>query len=137
MPSRFAKAIGYNQLFKGFSDLQESFIGGTVYVVGSSVTYGVYLEFGTSKMQAYPWLRPAVNEFKSNPTGFLSSRANTSVDNVQSTEELVASVALGLERAMTRNVSAPGGGRSSGTHPSHPKRQTGNLAGSIEARRVA
>ena len=30
--------------------------------VGTNVEYGVYQEYGTSRMEARPWLRPAVDE---------------------------------------------------------------------------
>ena len=36
------------------------------YVVGSSLDYASFLEFGTSKMEARPWLEPALDANKSN-----------------------------------------------------------------------
>lgn len=34
----------------------------TAWEVGSDVEYSIYVEYGTSKMQAQPYLRPAVNQ---------------------------------------------------------------------------
>lgn len=34
-----------------------------VVYVGTNVDYGRYLEFGTSRMPAYPWLLPALEAF--------------------------------------------------------------------------
>ena len=36
--------------------------GNTTWQVGSDVEYAVYVEYGTSKMKAQPYLRPAVNQ---------------------------------------------------------------------------
>lgn len=131
MPSGLVKAVGLKQVLGGLESLVDDLEGDVVYVVGSSVEYAVYLEFGTSKMQAYPWLGPAVNDFKSNPTGMVNP------DGVESAGQLVEEIALALERQAKKNASAGSGGRSSGTHPDHPKRQTGNLAGSIKAVKVS
>jgi HK97 gp10 family phage protein len=38
--------------------------GGLGVLVGTNVEYGPHLEFGTSKMAARPWLRPAYNRSK-------------------------------------------------------------------------
>jgi HK97 gp10 family phage protein len=32
--------------------------------VGTDLMYGLYLEVGTRKMQARPWVRPAINDWK-------------------------------------------------------------------------
>lgn len=137
MVNRFVQTVGLASVMRGFNDLLDQMDGDVVYLTGSSADYAIHLEFGTSKMQAYPWLRPAVDEFKSNPSRFLKRRANTSIDDVDSAGQMVGLIALGLERAMTENVSADrGGDRSPGVHPDHPKRVSGNLAGSIEAVKV-
>lgn len=124
------QAIGLASVLGGFENMLDQMEGDVVYLVGTNVEYAIYLEFGTSKMEAYPWLGPATAEFKSNPSAFVD------VDDANSSGELVTKIALALERRATQNATAGGGNRSPGTHPTHPKRQTGNLAGSIEAVRV-
>ena len=50
------------------SSIMHQVTGGETEIVteiGTNVTYGKYLEFGTSKMPPYPWLFPAVEMKKS------------------------------------------------------------------------
>lgn len=131
------RLVGYSSILSGLEELTDQVGGDTVYVVGTSVEYGVHLEFGTRKMQQYPWLRPAVREFKSNPERFVSKHANKSVDDLESADDAVRTVALALEKRMKMNVSAGDvSSRSPGTEGGHPKVQTGNLRASIEAEKV-
>jgi len=110
----------------------------TVYIVGSNVEYGVFLEFGTEDMPPYPWFRPAIRELKANPESFILSNTDfSSIDDIDSTDELITTVAAALENQMTNNVNAQKSvDRSPGTHPEHPQRDTGNLTASIQAVRV-
>jgi len=118
--------------------LKERFEGETIYVVGTNVEYGVYLEFGTRDMPPYPFFRPAVREFKANPERLIRRHTGyTRIDDIPSEQALVEAVANALSEQMTNNASALSGGtRSPGTDAEHPKRQTGNLAASISATRV-
>lgn len=43
--------------------------GDIILVVGSPVEYAVYVEFGTSKMEAQPYLRPALEEVEKDYRG--------------------------------------------------------------------
>lgn len=129
--------IGYSSVLGGFEELADQFSGDVVYVVGTNTEYGVHLEFGTRKMQQYPWLRPAVREFKSNPERFVSKHTSKSIDDMDSADGVARTVALALEKRMKENLSAGEvSGRSAGTHPEHPRAPTGNLRGSVEAERV-
>ena len=129
--------IGYSSVLSGLENLTDQVGGDTVYVVGTNTEYGVHLEFGTRKMQQYPWLRPAVREFRNDPEGFISDHTTKSVDNLESADDAVRTVALALETRMKQNVSAGDvASRSPGTEPGHPKVQTGNLRASIEAEKV-
>lgn len=134
MPRGFAQAVGLSRVVSGFERLRDQVGGDAVYLVGSNVEYAVYLEFGTSKMPAYPWLRPAVSEFERNPRKFIETHTNTTIDALDSADAVVEAVALALERRMTDNVTA--GDKSPEADPDHPVRQTGNLAGSIKAVKV-
>jgi len=123
---------------KNIDELKERFEGETVYVVGSNVEYGVYLEMGTRDMPPYPWFRPAIREFKANPEQLIQRHTGfTSIDEIPSEDVLVKAVATTLSEQMTNNASALSGGvRSPGTDSEHPKRVTGNLAGSIQASKI-
>jgi hypothetical protein len=137
MPSKYTSIVGLGSVLEGFDDLAESIGGDAVYLTGSNVTYSIHLEFGTSKMPAYSWLRPAVDEFESNPRRFVRRHAGVDVDDLDSADDAVKAVALALESRMVDNVTAAGGQGSPGTHPEHPRRQTGTLASSIKAVRVS
>lgn len=132
-----ASLVGVGSVVDMLDDVQTQITSDAVYVVGTNVTYGLFLETGTSRMPAYPWARPAVEEFNRNPRRFVAENTNTSVGQAESADALVRVIALALERKMVQNVTAAGGGnRSPGTDPEHPRRETGNLAASIKAERV-
>jgi len=129
---------GMAELQDTIDDLKDDYGESPVYVVGTNVEYGVYLEFGTRDMPPYAWFRPAIREFKANPTTFILENTGwNSIDEIPSTKELVRAVANALENQMKDNVNAQdANGRSPGTHPDHPKRQSGNLTADIEAERI-
>lgn len=136
--ANFARLVGAADMLDAIDDLKDQVDGTATFVVGSNVEYSIFLEFGTSKMQAYPWLRPAVRELQRNPEAFIEANTNTSIDELDSVDAVVRVIALALERKMTNNVTAEGGrDRSPGTHPDHPARDTGNLAASIKAVRIS
>ena len=51
--------------------------------VGTSVEYGKYLEFGTSKMAARPWLRPAMERNQAKLTENITNAIKESISNVR------------------------------------------------------
>jgi len=143
--------------------LKEDYSSSPVYVVTSGAEYSVSIEFGRGPVEAqdadalrfeneagdiiyrasvsghppYPFFRPAIRELEANPEAFLIK--NTELDgfgDIDSTEELIESIALSLEAQMKKNATAQGTGRSPGTHPEHPKRQSGNLVNDIGYTRV-
>lgn len=129
---------GVEDLFSDFQELKERGEGDAVYVTGTNVEYGIYLEMGTEHMPPYPWFRPAVREFKANPEKFIQDNTDfNSIDAIQTADELVATVAAALQNQMENNVNAQKStDRSPGTHPEHPRRDTGNLTASIQAVRI-
>ncbi len=113
-------------------DLRD-WLRGREWIVGSSAQYSVHLELGTSKMPAYPFFRPAIDEFDANPEAFVRRHMNKSVDDADSAAEVSRLIAQSLERQMKINAAAEQSGRSPGTDPSHPQVRSGNLRGSIKA----
>lgn len=98
-----------------------------------------FLEQGTEDMPPYPWFKPAVREFRRDPEGFIRDTTGyTSVDEIPTTKALVEAISTGLANRMTDNVNAQdaSGDRSPGVDPEHPRRQSGNLSGSIQAIRI-
>jgi hypothetical protein len=105
--------LGAAATLEALDDLRD-FAQPAEYVVGTNVEYAVYVEFGTSKMAAQPYLRPAAKKV-------MNEEADALADLASSTEELVKGVALSIEREAKKKVPV----------------DTGNLRGSITAQRVA
>ncbi|ELZ00767.1 HK97-gp10 family putative phage morphogenesis protein [Natrialba asiatica] len=81
--------------FDGLLDSLDYRTSGTVqYTVRAGVDYAIYVEYGTSKMQAQPFLRPAVEEAVRDldriigsdldPDTIADTLANEIADNAQS-----------------------------------------------------
>ena len=59
--------------------------GTVTYRVGSDVDYSIHVEYGTSRMEAQPYLRPAVEEVLSNIDQY--------ADNADSLDEMIKAIA--------------------------------------------
>lgn len=103
---------GFEQLIEDAKD--------PAWVVGTNVEYGLYLEMGTRNHPPYPWLRPAISEVA-------SKDADKIADNAESAEQLVAELALAIERKAKELTDS---------RNERPFRQSGNLSNSIEAVRL-
>jgi len=66
--------------------------------VGTAVEYAVYVEFGTSKMDARPFFRPALVEAQRDLEEFVRSNHKKTLSQVDSPSELVRVIADALER---------------------------------------
>lgn len=81
----------------------------TTYTVGSGVEYSVYLEFGTSKMDAKPFFRPAINEVRAQGVeGFIAHNTGTSVDALPDIDAVIKVLALALERRIKEIITDKG-----------------------------
>jgi len=95
------------------------------------------LEMGTRNMPPYPFFIPAVREFRANPESFITDKTDFgSIDEIQSTKQMVEAVATALQRQIQINATAQASGRSPGTAPDNPQVDTGNLRASISVQRV-
>lgn len=92
--------------------LEERWVQSAKWVVGSDVEYAAYVEFGTSKMAAQPYLRPALEEARRG--------LDQIADGVNSLSELIAAIALKVERTAKQIVPV----------------DTGTLKASIRAQKV-
>ena len=117
-------------------ELKDDYTSRREYKVGSNVEYSVYLEFGTRDMPPYPFVRPAVKEFEAGPEQFVRKHSGVEVDELESADQVVKTVAFAFETAITQNANANAPDRSPGTNPEHPVVQTGTLVNSIQAERV-
>jgi len=69
------------------------------FTVGTGVSYSVFLEFGTSKMDAKPFFRPAINEVRTQGVdGFIARNTRTSVEALPDADAVLRVLALALER---------------------------------------
>lgn len=154
---------GADNLTRKFAEVKQRGEGDRVDVVGTNQEYAVILEFGRGPVEApegsalkfevdgetifrkkvsghppYPFFRPAIREFKANPEKFILDNTDyPSIDAIPTANALVNAVSSALERQMKNNASADrSADRSPGTHPEHPKRDTGALVASIQAVRV-
>lgn len=103
---------GLGLVLNALDDLEDDWGGETKWVVGTNVHYSVYVEFGTSSMQAQPYLRPAVEQ--------TMREADRIAEESSGTEELVAKLALEIERRAKKLAPV----------------DTGNLKASIRAERI-
>jgi hypothetical protein len=89
-------------------DLEEQWSGGTIWTVGTAVNYAIYLEFGTRDMDPKPFLRPAVAEARASLETFIATNTRTTLDAIDSADELVRIVALALERRVKEIITEKG-----------------------------
>ncbi|QLH82463.1 hypothetical protein [Halosimplex pelagicum] len=99
---------GIEETIEELERLEERWTGGGPWVVGTAVEYAVYLEFGTSKMDPKPFVRPAIHAYRSNLQAAIAADTNTTLDAIGSAEELVQTIAYGLERRIKRIITAKG-----------------------------
>lgn len=118
------EVIGFAQLLDTLGSIQTSFSGGTAYLVGPTVEYAVYQEFGTSSQPARPFMRPALDRVRSNLAGEVQRVANSQGISLTGEEPVVRSAALAVEDHAKRIANAKN------------IRDTGALINSIEARKV-
>jgi hypothetical protein len=81
---------------------------GTEWYVGTAVEYAIYLEVGTSKMDPKPFLRPALHAYESNLRAAIAADTKTTVEEIDSVDELVQTIAFGLERRVKRIITQKG-----------------------------
>lgn len=123
MPTKFgitAQTVGVADLISDLNHLKDAGEEST-WVVGTHIEYAVYLEFGTSRMPPYPFLRPAAEYVMSN-------QADAIADNAETVDQLVGRLALAIE-SRAKHYASTG-------VPPGPDVDTGTLRGSIRAKKV-
>lgn len=97
---------GFDDVLRLFTDISTRFDGDTVYLVGPTVKYAVYLELGTSKMEARPFVRPAAERVQSD-FGLVSQFIDGDVLEVGEAG-VVEATALAVEAEITRIITQKG-----------------------------
>lgn len=109
------KVNGMRQAINTLQTLKEGFSSNSGWIVGVGAHYGAYVEFGTSKMAAQPYLFPAARHVMRTEFAQIQAEAMNKSNPV---EYIVESTASAIEAEATRRA---------------PVGKTGNLQGSIEA----
>lgn len=79
------------------------------YLVGTAVEYSIYLEAGTSKMDAKPFFGPAINEVRlQGVDGFIRHNTRTSVEALDTVDDVLKVLALALERRVKEIITQKG-----------------------------
>jgi hypothetical protein len=89
-------------------DLQDRYTGGGTWVVGSAVEYAIYLEMGTRDLDPKPFLRPAIHEARQSLRQFVADNTSTTLDAIETADELVRTVAFALERRVKEIITEKG-----------------------------
>lgn len=79
-----------------------------VWFVGTAVNYSIFLEFGTSKMDPKPFIRPALHAYEANLEAAIAADTQTTLEEISSVDELVKTIAFGLERRIKRIITRKG-----------------------------
>lgn len=90
MAKKGARMTGVGSLINALDDIEERWVGSVAWEVGTNVEYSIHVEYGTGRMNAQPYLRPAVQHAKRN-----LDRWAKQADGIQ---ELIETVALEIER---------------------------------------
>ena len=115
-----AEVIGVGGLLDTIDDINDS-LTSPDYIIGVGAEYGIYLETGTSRMPSHPFMGPAVKKVMREQGDSIAAEAD-------SVEEVVRGIAFAIEKE-AKNYASTG-------VPPGPDEITGNLKGSIEARRM-
>lgn len=104
------RTIGFAAVMEALEDLRPG--PSAEWVVGTNVEYAPYVEFGTSRMGAQPYLRPAVDRARGN--------IDSIAGNADSLDEALRLIALDIEKESKNRCPV----------------DTGHLKGSIAADKV-
>ena len=100
---------GLRNVVESLNDLEAAVETDRTVTVGSGVEYSVYLELGTSDMDPKPFFRPALGELRANGVaGFVREHTRTTVEALGSADQVVAALALALERRIKEIITRKG-----------------------------
>lgn len=116
--------LGFANVMDVLESLRVQFEGNTTYLVGPTVSYAIYQEKGTSKIEARPFVKPAAEQVQAN----LSSE----VQRIASAQ----GIALDSEAAVVRCAALAVQDRMKTIARRKEIRDTGDLIGSISIQQV-
>ncbi len=100
---------GFEDAFTTLDEYEDDFEDGGTWVVGTAVEYAIYLEFGTSKMDAKPFFRPVLVEVRAQGVeDFIEDNTRKTISDIGSADELVRSLAFAIERRVKEVITRKG-----------------------------
>jgi hypothetical protein len=100
---------GFESAIEEVNDLIDDVQTGAEFVVGTGVNYAVFLEGGTSKMDAKPFFQPALNEVTlQGVDGFIAHNTETTVEALGTLKQVLAALALAIERRVKEIITTKG-----------------------------
>jgi len=100
---------GVETVTESLDDLIDDVETLTPYTVGTGVEYALFLEFGTSKMDAKPFFRPAITEVRAQGVdGFIHRNTQTRVAALDDIDSVLRVLSLALERRIKEIITDKG-----------------------------
>jgi phage gpG-like protein len=100
---------GLQNLRESLDDLEADLTGERRFLVGTNVSYAIFLEFGTKKMDPRPFFRPAIAEIRRKGVDdFLQDNTQLSAKRIENLDSLVRALALALERRVKQIITEKG-----------------------------
>jgi len=96
-----ANAYGWSQAIEGINELRTGFGEDHAWIVGAGAEYSAYVELGTSRMKAQPYLFPAARYVMRTKFGQIQKMA---MSKPNSMEFIVASLAQEIEAEAKRRA---------------------------------
>jgi hypothetical protein len=86
------------ELVDDIDDLQDRYTTTDSWLVGTAVSYAVYVNFGTRDQDPQPFFTSTIQEARQDLPGFIARNTQTTVAQIDSADELVRVTALAIER---------------------------------------
>jgi len=99
--------VGYASTVSLLESLRFEFGDGALYIVGPTVRYAVFVDQGTSKMEARPFVKPAAERVQANLEPEVRMFLNDGVLEANE-EDLARAAALAVQREMQRIITQKG-----------------------------
>jgi hypothetical protein len=79
------------------------------FLIGTGVEYALFLEFGTSEMDAKPFFQPVINEVATQGVGtFIRQNTETTLAALDDIDRILAVLALAMERRIKEVITQKG-----------------------------
>lgn len=100
---------GLAELEAALDELEGDLESSREVIVGTGVSYSIYLESGTRHMDPKPFFGPAINEVRTQGVErFVEDNTNLSVEALDTLDQLVAVLGLALERRIKEIITQKG-----------------------------